>query len=508
MLLLEVVAALILRTHALNDRPMHADEAVQALKFGHFLETGQYSYDPSHFHGPTLYYFTLPVAWLRNQKNLQQIDEYTVRLVSAVIGSGLVLSLFLLRDGLGPIGLLSAGAFFVFSPAMVFYSRYYIQEPLLITFTAGMLACGWRYYQKPKMGWAVATGLFAGLMHATKESYLISWFAVCLAFGLCWIAARKVRHLNPNCIRLSASQSVRHGISALAVTLLVSATFYSSFFTNLQGVWNSWVSPFVYTLESGHEKPFYYYLKMLIGMEGKLGILTSEITIAGLALLAAIASFREDWLSTAAGQFRRFLIYFTLVMFLVYSFVPYKTPWLILSILLGLVLLAGSGLEALYWRSEKLLPRAGLFLIIMSVLAFLCRGALRANFRYYSDARNPYAYVHPGADVLEIAKRIEQMAAFSLSSQEFQVKVMSEEYWPLPWYLRNFPDQVGYWSKVPDYPDASVIIVSTELQGDLGNKLSSKYQFEYRGLRPGVILIVYIEQGLWNRYVRESDRDS
>ena len=43
---------------------MHADEAVHADKFGTLLEEGHYAYDSSEYHGPTLYYLTLPSAWL------------------------------------------------------------------------------------------------------------------------------------------------------------------------------------------------------------------------------------------------------------------------------------------------------------------------------------------------------------------------------------------------------------------------------------------------------------
>jgi predicted membrane-bound mannosyltransferase len=39
-------------------RPMHTDEAVDAIKFGALLEKGSYIYDPAEYHGPTLNYFT------------------------------------------------------------------------------------------------------------------------------------------------------------------------------------------------------------------------------------------------------------------------------------------------------------------------------------------------------------------------------------------------------------------------------------------------------------------
>ena len=55
--------ALAFRLPRLADRPMHTDEAVQAAKFGELLDEGQYRYDPVEYHGPTLYYLTLPAGW-------------------------------------------------------------------------------------------------------------------------------------------------------------------------------------------------------------------------------------------------------------------------------------------------------------------------------------------------------------------------------------------------------------------------------------------------------------
>jgi len=57
---------------------MHHDEANQAVKFGALLERGEYRYDANDHHGPTLYYLTLPAAWLRGQSTLASLDERTL----------------------------------------------------------------------------------------------------------------------------------------------------------------------------------------------------------------------------------------------------------------------------------------------------------------------------------------------------------------------------------------------------------------------------------------------
>src|SRR4028119_336740 len=126
--------ALWLRLSHLDARPMHTDEAVHALKLRDLMR-GQYRYDPQEFHGPTLYYFTLPVMWLQGARDIAAIDESTLRLVPALFGVGLVLLLLLLRDGLRAPALLYAAVLTAISPAMSYYARYYIQETLLIFFS-------------------------------------------------------------------------------------------------------------------------------------------------------------------------------------------------------------------------------------------------------------------------------------------------------------------------------------------------------------------------------------
>jgi len=62
--LLTAVLALVLRVPRLDQRPMHNDEAVNAVKFSQLWENGGYKYDPNEHHGPSLYYATLAVGRL------------------------------------------------------------------------------------------------------------------------------------------------------------------------------------------------------------------------------------------------------------------------------------------------------------------------------------------------------------------------------------------------------------------------------------------------------------
>src|SRR5688572_14686839 len=129
-----LVAGLALRLARLDARPMHNDEANQAIKFGALLESGDYAYDAFDHHGPTLYYLTLPVAWLRGQATLAATDEWTLRSLPAAFGAATILLLPLLPAGLGRATGTSAAVLMAVSPGMVFYSRMYIQESIFACF--------------------------------------------------------------------------------------------------------------------------------------------------------------------------------------------------------------------------------------------------------------------------------------------------------------------------------------------------------------------------------------
>src|SRR5437667_7457686 len=164
-LLLVAGVAMALRCPHLDERPMHNDEAVNAIKFGQLWERGVYKYDPNEHHGPTLYYATLAVARLTSSPDFAHLTETKLRLIPVLFSIGLIALLPLLRDGLGTKAIVWAGIFTALSPAMVFYSRYYIHEMLLVFSTLLALTAGWRYWRSRKIAWAWLLGASIGFMY-------------------------------------------------------------------------------------------------------------------------------------------------------------------------------------------------------------------------------------------------------------------------------------------------------------------------------------------------------
>jgi predicted membrane-bound mannosyltransferase len=125
-----------------------------------------------------------------------------------------------------------------------------------------------------------------------------------------------------------------------------------------------------------------------------------------------------------------------------------------------------------------------LAIVVLSTQAFETK---RVVFVYPTDARNPYAYVHSSPDVLKIRALADAALA---RAPGLPVRVISEEYWPLPWYLRGLP-QVGYWSAAPEACDGALIVASTTQAAAVRERLHGKYRESYLGLRPGFICVVF-----------------
>ncbi len=516
LLLAATIAAIALRLPLLGQRPMHGDEAVHAIKFGDLLEKSFYRYNPNEYHGPTLNYLTLIPAWLSSAGKLTEVSEFTLRIVPVFFGVCLVLLLLLLADGLGRTVAVCATVLTAISPAMVFYSRYYIQEMLLVCFTFGAITSGYRYTQSKNITWALLTGVFLGLAHATKETFIIAFDSMLLALVLTLLLKSR-RDGSGGFIKTVRAVKPSHFSAVVAAAIIVSALFYSSFLTNPNGIWDSVRTYATYFDRARqnqlHEHPWHYYLKMLIYSRYGSGPVWSEALIVFLAVAGFIVAMTRKGLSGVNFHLLRFIAFYTLIMTVLYSVIRYKTPWCLLGFLHGMILLAGVGAVALIKLSPNVLARTFISLLLVASGVHLTWQAYSGSYKFYADTRNPYVYAHPTTDVFTIARRVEEIAQVDPNGREMIIHVIcpGKDYWPLPWYLRSFPN-VGYWTEVDNVkPPAVVIIASPAVQPALMKKLNefsppgkrNPYVAlfdRYIELRPQIELRGYV---LWDRFQRQ-----
>ena len=488
--LLILVVALGLRVPKLADRPMHHDEANQAYRFGTLLEEGTYTYDADDHHGPTLYYLTLPIAKLTGAETFAETNEATYRMVPVLFGLLLILCLPLLRSGIGSVAVLIAALLTAISPAMAYYSRFYIQEMLLVFFTLLMIAAGWRSFQTGSRLWAVVCGLSAGLMFATKETAILSFAAL---FGAGVLSALLQKRDE------GVASTKKRWLMLLAAGCAVAISFvlFSSFFTYLNGPLESILAFKGYFargtgVDTEHVHPWNFYLTILTRTESLIFFLG-----IGGGLLIMLKKIPAN----CNLGFARFILFYTLLLTIVYSVIAYKTPWCILSFLHGWILLAGicvaAGIEGA--RNKK-------WLLVLTILLFasasmkLARRAHRTVYRYATDVRNPYVYAHTASDFLNLVRRIGEIEAISPKSKNLYIQVIAkpDETWPLPFYLRAFPN-TGYWTdaaSAPANPKPDLIISSADFE-----PAPDEFLTEFYGLRPDTLIALHIDSALWNAFL-------
>ena len=479
----------------------------------------------------------------------------------AVFGIGAILLLFLLVPLMGREKVLWTALGLAVSPALVYFSRFYIQETLLVFFLAGFIAALWRYRLRPSWVWAAAAGLFAGMMYATKETSVIAFGAIAAAFLLTWLTTGKgMRGDAPRKRGMSggarepgekrdAPKSQKnfpeepgseaggadgrgspagrprtglrwaHLALGLVVAAFIAVLFFTSFFRNPRGFIDSILSFKIYFAKAGdagfHVHPWSYYLGMLAYSKTGSGPIWSEALILALAAVGIAAAFRHrpigafsksgKW-HTANGSFLAFLSFYTAISTAAYSFIPYKTPWNILPFYLGFILLAGIGAGVFRQAIKNQTGRAAVLVLLAAGFAHLGAQARSAALVYPADSRNPYVYAQTSPGFLQLIRRVGDLAAVHPDGQNMLIAVVAGPYetWPLPWSLRRF-GRVGYWTSadgVGSLDGADVIITDTAQAGRLESTLSVSFQSEYYELRPNVFLTLHIRNDLWDAYLK------
>ena len=339
-------------------------------------------------------------------------------------------------------------------------------------------------------------------MHSTKETCIIAFASMLLA--LLFMLLMQFRQMSISSV-VKAIKPL-HVIVAIAAAVVVSILFYSSFFTNPDGILDSFRAYTNYfnraNQNNSHIHPWYYYLDILTWIEGFEKPAWNEDLIVIAAAFGFVVVMVKRYRAPFNLSLIRFIAFYTLIMTVTYSIIPYKTPWCLLGFLHGMILLAAVGVAALikmslYWW-EKLVVG---FLLVLFGLLLPAVQALSLSYRYYADPSNPYVYAHPTTDVFDITRRIEEVAQAHPDGRNIYIQVIcpAGDYWPLPWYLRSFPN-VGWWSDVDEnIPSFPVIIASPSVVPALMRKL---YQLpppgkktlyvplfdSYIELRPGVEL--------------------
>lgn len=503
--LLALALAMALRLPRLDQRPLHTDESVHAYKFLGLWNGAGYKYDPHEYHGPSLYYATLPFVWLSGARSAASVRETTLRLVPLTFGVGLILLLPLLADGLGRGAIWWAALFTAVSPVFVFYSRYYIHELPLVFFTLLLMGATWRFVRTDQLRWAVLAGVALGLMQATKETFVFNLAAAAagLALTFAWGHWREGALWWPE-TRLHR----RHLLAGLGVAALISVVLFTSFFTNARGPLDSLLTyqPWFSRAggESPHNHPWNWYWERLYWFRSAGNAPFTEAFLLALALLGFSVSLRRH-LPRPGPEVRlvRFLGFYTLGLMAIYTVLPYKTPWCVLGFHSTTILLAGAGAMVILRAARARWQAAAAMGVMFAAVAHLAWQSWQLAVPLAADQRNPWVYSHTSANLLQLVNRVREIAAATDHPTETVIKVIGRrgDYWPLPWYLRDFK-RVGFFPDLPEDPWAPIMIVTSKFDAELDVRSNKRWLmvglFEQR---PNVFFELYVQFDLWKKYL-------
>jgi uncharacterized protein (TIGR03663 family) len=276
-------------------------------------------------------------------------------------------------------------------------------------------------------------------------------------------------------------------------------TLYTTFFTNPRGVWDSIFTTFQYWIEQNRIQrirgAFTYYLPFLalyelpvilvvgLGLFTKLSKTeyTREIFIG--VTLATVVLMYTLWSSplpkelSLFGQvfqvnhlthmdtfadvvyalyliflggwgvfhflrqkevFTAFLLYWSVMALLIYSYAGEKIPWLSVHVALPLILLAGKFMGE-FLNSPFFQRHLKYFLIcLLLALAFTLHTTIYANFYYNANPIERLVYTHTSPEVVKMVDKIEEVSFKFGKGKDTPLAVQGIAVWPLSWYLREY----------------------------------------------------------------------
>lgn len=370
--------------YGLELKPIHHDESVNAWWLTQISELGYFPYDPTNYHGPLFFY----IQWI-----FQQIlgDElWVLRSVGVLFGIFSVISLWRrgYRWGASAMAL---------SPAMVFFSRSAIHEPLFVFFQLQLLLGTIDAIEQKKTAplWIVI-GLVGSM--AIKETWVVSLMAGIPALYV--LGAHRLRPRNEIFLWVGFA-------------IFFWAILFSGFFQNLAGLidffkaFMPWLQ--VGTQGSGHNKPLWFWV--------------GTITCYEIFVLLVMLIYPKD-------QKAKAIFIFGWMQLLIYSLIPYKTVWCLISIIWPFFLLMDS-------FRQRFLNRFFVYPVILLILVWQLFWIYSLVFKDPIHFDHPYVYVQSSQELKNFSESVVNDIKNNPEISKEPVLVLMQDAWPFPWVFRH-----------------------------------------------------------------------
>jgi predicted membrane-bound mannosyltransferase len=288
--------------------------------------------------------------------------------------------------------------------------------------------------------------------------------------------------------------------SDLILTIAATATifiylgvlFFSSFFTYSEGVGRAFEAYAIWTKTGNkdHTQNGYFgYVKWAMKVEAPL------LLLSALGILVAMLRGKH--------RFAMFTALWAFGLFVAYTVIPYKTPWLALSFFLPMCLIAGYGIGELI-ASKNIALKATAIALAITGTSILAYQSYSLNFVRYDDEEMGYVYAHTKRGFLDLIREIDRYAEKSGRGTDATIEIVSPEYWPMTWYLNDY-DHANFHGNLTDANTAEMIVAKKD---DQDTAITQRYSAHYKlagvwPLRPGVDLTLLVRKDLADREAQE-----
>lgn len=449
-----LLLAALVRFLYLGNKPIHFDESINMWFVQRIWEDGFFKYDPTNYHGPLMFYLIQLVQLFTG------FDYLSTRWVAAIFS---FFSLVILWFGpqKHQVALRWAAIFLMFSPGMGFFGRSGIHESAFVFFQIlGFLSFHYLVARDFKKFWWGFSASLLGMM-ALKETFVVLILAFIPAALLVWFFERKKLSFSTWTRDLLVSFKTREVYLPVTGMFLLFLGIYSGFGVHPKGLMDFFVAlmPWLKTGVdgSGHEKEFLYWGKLIAANEFAI--------LAGF--LVGFAFIRHQWL--------RFYLVFTLFLWLIYSLIPYKTPWCLISILWPFAIVAGFSMENL---QNKL--QGGLRISVYAVLILFFSAE---SYRMYTlmyrdpiDMNHQYVYVNSTYQMKEFIEKTQGLLRENPLLREQTLQIGTEESWPIPVVFHKFYKFSYYRTSAKVEDNAIIYMVDSKDQKTIENALQERQQ--------------------------------
>jgi len=214
---------------------------------------------------------------------------------------------------------------------------------------------------------------------------------------------------------------------------------------------------------------------------GQVPTLTYLYAILGGALAGSIYYFLA--FLPPMNRLTRLLAIYGWGTLVAYSWVPYKTPWCIISLLWPFLILFGEAIDGLLGGSRwQRWTGRGLAGVVLGVS--LVRGAW-LNYYRPTDPTERYVYVQTLNDYFKLMNPLKRLVAIDVTAWHMPAHILLSSYHPLPWALGDFTS-IGYYENAdtpPSTMDAGFIVAEADRTAEVEKRLRQRYFVESFHLR-------------------------